>query len=925
MSDVDFKIGASSVDAENKLDRVANKAMTTGQKMQSAMRESSYKMAASMRDATDKIDSEFGRMGKLAETVKSKFLLVTAALSAGMGASGIIKTASEFEQLEIRLRSVMGSAAAGEEAFTWIKQFGVETPLSVKEVTDAFMTLKNFGLDPMDGSLRKIADASGKYGKDAQALQSITLALGQAWGLGKLQGNDLMQMVNAGLPVWDLLSTATGKSSAELRKMSENGELGREVIRKLIDEMGRVSEGALADLMRTLAGAFSNMGDAIDSTVDKMRKAGGFVWMTEGIQALTELIPPLGDLFQQVMGSIADVLKTVWAVFSETFGAIYQVVLSVFGANGEPVGAIETFKRILQGLSLTIVGFRALFQAALSNIKLVVMETAQALITFSTVAGKALFLDFEGAKAAWNTGTAAMKSTHKKYNDELEAIHKTGNERIKSIIGAGAAKVADHPVAPIENVNSTSLNKKGAGASKAKEVNRVSDWDAELTAMRDGFEKQKLEQGSFEEFGKARERDYWKNILDTVKLSTAEKAGVSGKYYALERDLRKSAFDAELAEMKNQLNAAQEGGTQRIAIAEDIAKKVGEKYGLESKEYKAAQNEIVQMANAHQQQMEQLAQLALARHQANQQNLLDLERVSIEESAALGEISQMQKLQKLAGIKEQEFQIELQAAIDRAALVENDVVAYQQAMDRILDIKRKHEVDKANITKEINMANKDQFDQMFSPFQTAFEKSINAMIAGTQTFQGAMRNMALSVLGEFSNMGVRMFVQWVSNQARMTAATATGTAARTGIEAAGASKSMAISGATSFKSIMNSAFEAMAGAYKAIAGIPIVGPVLAPVVAAGAFAGVAGIAGRVMSARGGYDIPAGLNPMTQLHEKEMVLPAKHADTIRELSDQGSSGAAAVHIHGSDNSTIKIGDLKKALRQMGRDFVQVNAT
>jgi len=47
----------------------------------------------------------------------------------------------------------------------------------------------------------------------------------------------------------------------------------------------------------------------------------------------------------------------------------------------------------------------------------------------------------------------------------------------------------------------------------------------------------------------------------------------------------------------------------------------------------------------------------------------------------------------------------------------------------------------------------------------------------------------------------------------------------------------------------------------------------------------------VRSARGGYDIPSGLNPMTQLHEEEMVLPARYANVIRGMADQGEQGAA----------------------------------
>lgn len=46
--------------------------------------------------------------------------------------------------------------------------------------------------------------------------------------------------------------------------------------------------------------------------------------------------------------------------------------------------------------------------------------------------------------------------------------------------------------------------------------------------------------------------------------------------------------------------------------------------------------------------------------------------------------------------------------------------------------------------------------------------------------------------------------------------------------------------------------------------------------------------GSIFSAATGFDIPSGVNPVTQLHEKEMVLPAKYADSIRNMTEGGSS-------------------------------------
>lgn len=87
-------------------------------------------------------------------------------------------------------------------------------------------------------------------------------------------------------------------------------------------------------------------------------------------------------------------------------------------------------------------------------------------------------------------------------------------------------------------------------------------------------------------------------------------------------------------------------------------------------------------------------------------------------------------------------------------------------------------------------------------------------------------------------------------------------------------------------------------AFASTAAIPVVGPALAPAAAAAAGVAAEGLAAlataaatlSIASAAGGYDIPAGVNPLTQLHEREMVLPARHADTIRRLGSMGDGGS-----------------------------------
>ncbi|MGZ8172874.1 MULTISPECIES: tape measure protein [Methylobacter] len=187
---------------------------------------------------------------------------IVAILGLGMLAKDILDTNREFESLRMQLNGVMGSAEAGAMAFDESMKWAVKTPFELKDITQAFITLKNFGIDPTSSTMESITNQAARLGKGAQGLTTLTMQLGQAWTKGKLQMQDMHIMMEAGVPVIDMLKTVTGKTGAEIADMSEKGDLGRESIKGLIDEMGRLTAGSNAAAMQTLNGQISNLSDA---------------------------------------------------------------------------------------------------------------------------------------------------------------------------------------------------------------------------------------------------------------------------------------------------------------------------------------------------------------------------------------------------------------------------------------------------------------------------------------------------------------------------------------------------------------------------------------------------------------------------------------------------------------------------------------
>ncbi len=257
------------------------------------LRNSNLKKTA--RDA-DAASTSIGRL--------TRRFIGLAAAGAGLYAikraiEGVLTTGDQFERLGVQMEAISGSSGEAEKAMQWIKDFTRNTPFQLEEVSEAFVRLKAFGLDPTDGSMQAIIDQASKLGGGMERLNGIPLGLGKAWAKQKLQGEEILMLLERGVPVWDLLEKVTGKNVQELQKLSSAGKLGRDAIKGLIQEIGKSSEGAAAKNMSLLSGYVSNLKDSWQQFQDEVAKSGALKYAKEtlaGIAAQIERMSKNGQL-----------------------------------------------------------------------------------------------------------------------------------------------------------------------------------------------------------------------------------------------------------------------------------------------------------------------------------------------------------------------------------------------------------------------------------------------------------------------------------------------------------------------------------------------------------------------------------------------------------------------------------------------------
>lgn len=212
----------------------------------------------------------------------------------------------------------------------------------------------------------------------------------------------------------------------------------------------------------------------------------------------------------------------------------------------------------------------------------------------------------------------------------------------------------------------------------------------------------------------------------------------------------------------------------------------------------------------------------------------------------------------------------------------------------------------------------------FNQIETGWMAAQRQMLSGQKSFAQAMKQMwsgiATSAIENIEKVGFNM----ARNEIIMTARKAAAKAQQTTIDASGAAASMAISKTKNAETGLDDAKGAFRGTYNVVSHWPVVGPVLAPVLAAGAFAAVAAFE------QGTMQVPR--MGMAMLHPGEAVLGSPSAAEMRNaLNGGGNRGGGDTHNYhfGGNNfsaaGTDTPGQMRKFERHIAKKFGKRNGT
>jgi tape measure domain-containing protein len=203
----------------------------------------------------------------------------------------LIGSNAEMEQHTTSLEVMLGSASKASAMIEKMRDFAAKTPLTLENVISGGSLLMSYGVDESNliDTMTKLGDLARG---NAEKMDRITLAYGQMLAKGKVTGEELMQMTEAGVPLQTALAESIGVTGEEFSKMVSAGKVGIDDLNNAITGL-TTGNGKFAGMMekqsQTMHGMLSTLLDNLSEFMRKMGE-GAFGEVKSALQEASDLL-----------------------------------------------------------------------------------------------------------------------------------------------------------------------------------------------------------------------------------------------------------------------------------------------------------------------------------------------------------------------------------------------------------------------------------------------------------------------------------------------------------------------------------------------------------------------------------------------------------------------------------------------------------
>ena len=225
----------------------------------------------------DKVTSQIKKIPSVISKIKNSiFSLKTLAggVMTGIATKKLIadpvSLADEFQTYQIGFETMLKSKKKATKFMDSAKKFASVTPFDTSAVVSNAQRMLAYGFSDKDiiPDLTKIGNASAALGAGEEGISRVSRALGQMKTNGRLNAEDMNQLTDVGINAWKYLADAEGKSIAQIREMSQNGEIsGDKAVKTILNGLKEFDGMMDKTSNSTVSGLMSNIKDTFDINI----------------------------------------------------------------------------------------------------------------------------------------------------------------------------------------------------------------------------------------------------------------------------------------------------------------------------------------------------------------------------------------------------------------------------------------------------------------------------------------------------------------------------------------------------------------------------------------------------------------------------------------------------------------------------------
>lgn len=272
---------------------------------------------------------------------------------------------AQAEQAQISFEVMLGSAEKAKNMLEEMRQFAAATPLTTPDIQQAGKTLLQFGVagNNVMPILKMLGDVTGG---DAQRFSQLSLSFGQMSAAGRLMGQDLLQMINAGFNPLQEISKKTGKSMGDLKAEMEKGKISVGMVVEAFQnatKAGGTFDGMMLKQSQSLTGLMGTLGDNFGQSVMKISQTLMSAFDFKGvISQLVDFFGTFSDNYEENLTILTDWVKDIWTSVTTHIQTEYGLIID-YGMQ-----AWEYLKTVVLDFITKTIGFFTNFRENISII-----------------------------------------------------------------------------------------------------------------------------------------------------------------------------------------------------------------------------------------------------------------------------------------------------------------------------------------------------------------------------------------------------------------------------------------------------------------------------------------------------------------------------------------------------------------------------